>query len=1193
MNKIKIILTSIILLFAVNVKSQIYVKSTAAGANNGTSWNNAYTDLRVAIGASSSGDEIWVAEGTYVPDATNRDRYFYLKNGVTIYGGFPNVGNPVMGDRNFTSHPTIMSGEINTGVNTDNSKRILYNSGTINTTAVLDGFILEKAYGSSGGGIYLRNASPTIKNCIIRDNYTTGAGAGMYIRDNCSSATFVNCEFSNNTANSEGAGIYLRYANCNPTFNLCKIDGNHANGHGGGVRVRDCSPMFNNCEITNNDITLNNRHGGGFYISGTANPNIINCKISNNSATNYGGGIYSNSSAWANAFSGNTLDANTAIGTDADYRGRGGAMYIDNSCPSLTNNIITNNIAGTDGVRKGGGYGAGLYFYGAGFTPTISGNTITGNIARTTGTGTSCGYGGGIYFYRTETIVLDNNTIKDNTALGYGAGIYIYQSNPEIKNNTIDNNIINTIYDNSSYGAGIYIQDDTGGGLSPSLTNNNIKNNKANDNGHANSGSGGGIFIRSNVKPILIKNTIENNTASYRGGGVYITDNSSNAIFNRNMIKGNTSASGGAVYLYGNITCEFTNNIFHHNTATNGGAFYFRNNANCVFLNNTVTDNSATNGGAVYFNNNSDLHLKNSIFWGNTATGSGNQAYINDNNSNPYFQYCDVEGGKASFAGGGSGGAYPGGNYANNIELDPIFLDGLYHITKGTSPCIGKGDPATVVGDFLSDEDYDANKRVRGKVDIGAYETNNDPQFITLPYPPTTDNPGDENVTMDEDGNPTAFSLTLNAIDLDDENLIWTIPVAATNGTAGITSSPTNPPNAQSQVITYTPNANYNGADNFTVRVSDGILIDDIQVNVTINAINDEPYFATSPVTTAKATHAYTYNITCGDVDIPLDALTITCPTKPAWLTFTDNGDRTAILSGTPADGDIGAHNVTLQVSDGSASVQQVFVINVSDRFIYVPADYPTIQQGINAAVNGDRVIVAAGTYNENIDFSGKEIEVIGDSGTPSNVTIDGGGTGSCVTFQSGEAGATLFEGFRLTNSSGRLGHPSVTTLHAPGSAYYGGGIYCYQSSPKVKNVVIENISLPINNNHGSSGAAIYIGNVSTLTLEGPNTIIQNNTSTQYRGGAICVDDSHLIIDGVAVNGVKILNNEGGNYGGGISVFTSTLDMRRTQVQGNSASGSNGRGGGIYIHNTSTYNNNGGNSVSGNSATTGGANVYP
>src|SRR4051812_24854050 len=77
-----------------------------------------------------------------------------------------------------------------------------------------------------------------------------------------------------------------------------------------------------------------------------------------------------------------------------------------------------------------------------------------------------------------------------------------------------------------------------------------------------------------------------------------------------------------------------------------------------------------------------------------------------------------------------------------------------------------------------------------------------------------------------------------------------------------------------------------------------------------------------------------------------------------------------------------------------------------AQKTINIPADYPTIQAGINAASNGDTVLVAPGTYFENIDFKGKGITVT--SSNAAVTTIDGGSKGPAVSFKSGEPRAAV-----------------------------------------------------------------------------------------------------------------------------------------------------------------------------------------
>ncbi len=92
---------------------------------------------------------------------------------------------------------------------------------------------------------------------------------------------------------------------------------------------------------------------------------------------------------------------------------------------------------------------------------------------------------------------------------------------------------------------------------------------------------------------------------------------------------------------------------------------------------------------------------------------------------------------------------------------------------------------------------------------------------------------------------------------------------------------------------------------------------------------NDNPPVITSvPILIANENELYNYTITTTDADVN-DVISITCPIKPIWLTFVDNQNGTATLSGTPTLANIGMHNVKIIVTDGKIPVTQEFTVGV------------------------------------------------------------------------------------------------------------------------------------------------------------------------------------------------------------------------------------------------------------------------
>jgi hypothetical protein len=305
----------------------IYVDADANGANDGTSWADAYNYLQDALAdANSNGDvnEIWVATGIYTPDSNSADpngtgnQYatFQLLNGVALHGGYAGFSQPDPNARDIELYETILSGDLNSDDTqlTDpadmwsdpnrynNSEFVVTGSGT-DANAVLDGFTITAGYsGQLGGGMYNEDGSPTVTNCTFTWNCAEwGGGMGNW--------------------------------NSSPQIISCKFESNAAAGGGGIDNVENSSPILINCTFSSNSGSW---IGGGMVngyagFGGSANPVLINCIFSGNSTDRYGGGMYNQGSS-------PTIVNCTFNDNSAE---RGGAIYsYRGSNPTLTNCIL-------------------------------------------------------------------------------------------------------------------------------------------------------------------------------------------------------------------------------------------------------------------------------------------------------------------------------------------------------------------------------------------------------------------------------------------------------------------------------------------------------------------------------------------------------------------------------------------------------------------------------------------------------------------------------------------------------------------------------------------------------------------------------------------------------------------------------------------------------------------------------------
>jgi hypothetical protein len=236
---------------------------------------------------------------------------------------------------------------------------------------------------------------------------------------------------------------------------------------------------------------------------------------------------------------------------------------------------------------------------------------------------------------------------------------------------------------------------------------------------------------------------------------------------------------------------------------------------------------------------------------------------------------------------------------------------------------------------------------------------------------------------------------------------------------------------------------------------------------------------------------------------------------------------------------------------------------------ILVPGDYPTIQQAIDAAVNGDRILVGNGTFKENIDLKGKDIVLLGNG--RGNSILDGSKGGPCITAASGEPSTAVIEGFSIKLGTGRLiglkrwgggvymsggASPTIRGDTAIGfnSADFGAGLFIdVGSSPLLQDILIAN---NVTANKGV-GAGLHV--LGTPTFD--NVRIAENTATNGTGGGMYLANSTSTITN------SQFDKNHAFYGGGLLVSGGTPTITDTLFEENEVIKApvNGEGGGLGI----------------------------
>ena len=290
-----------------HAQSTLYVDKAASGAEDGTSWSDAYTDLQDALDSATGSDEIWIAAGTYRPserlDSSDpRSATFQItgdQDGLHLYGGFAGTEASLDQRDPGSTSTTVLSGDLNeSGTFSGNAYNVvLLNGGTglgpdvsanITASTRLDGITIsggnadDIVFDNSGGGLYCdgrgsgNGCRPQIVNTVFTGNRAR-SGGGLHNdgrNSGQSSPQVINAVFIGNTAINDGGAI-----------------------HNNGVLGRS------NPEIINATFTQNSagRDGGAIYNtgegSGESEPTLANGILWGNSASDSGPEIYNSSAS--------------------------------------------------------------------------------------------------------------------------------------------------------------------------------------------------------------------------------------------------------------------------------------------------------------------------------------------------------------------------------------------------------------------------------------------------------------------------------------------------------------------------------------------------------------------------------------------------------------------------------------------------------------------------------------------------------------------------------------------------------------------------------------------------------------------------------------------------------------------------------------------------------------------------------
>lgn len=610
-----------LLLAAFTTSAQVvYVDADAGGANDGTSWADAYTDLSVAIDSAAAGSSLWIAAGRYVTPETSP---FFIDRELSLYGGFAGTETAV-DEADPETNVTILSGDVMGNDNgsvydselaaDNNQVLVVIDTNEVSTfTVTLDGL--------------------TIRDGAIAADYEDGspvpfAGGGLYAE---ARTRISRVRFTANRAPFGSASAHIFTTGSQSSFDNIISEGNYSGIRGNHYFNSVDSVAFTNSTFTGStDVAVN----GGF-ISTVAMDGLTvdNCSFSDlNGGTVVRGGAINTAS---------TLDIRIL---NSDFNNLsadlGGALYLRN--PDVygedreldADEVIIDNCTFTDvnGLRWGGAIFLGNLSH------TIRNSTFTDGIGAQTG-----GLGGALYAQSSDTIryayrIENTDFIRNTTSGSSGGAIFYFAENVDVSitDSRFEGNIA------AGNGGALFIQGDSADRQSQTVIDNcEFVGNTAsagfaaaalllfetstvsNSTFSGHSATNGSLYVGAGGKTYRVLNSeftdngSASNAASARGAGIWAGLSGGNApdsvvvdscTFRGNVVTGDDFISGGsAIYVSGDVgpmspSFRVMNSSFVNNAATNDAdaAIEVVNGTHLEVINSDFFANSSSgNGGAI------------------------------------------------------------------------------------------------------------------------------------------------------------------------------------------------------------------------------------------------------------------------------------------------------------------------------------------------------------------------------------------------------------------------------------------------------------------------------------------------------------------------------------------------------------------------------------------------------------------